>query len=227
MAGPAALQARSLYRFYRVGDDETLALQGVSLTIEEGGTVAITGPSGSGKSTLMACLAGLDEPDGGAVHLAGKRLSHRPERQRAAARAAGIGVMWQNDNLVRHLTVTDNIRLAQLLARGIPRTRSTPAQLLHAVGLGNRGHARPTQLSGGEAARAALAVAVANAPAVLLADEPTGELDEGTESLVLHVLREQALRGCAIVLASHSAAVAAVADRVLRLVQGRLVTEAA
>jgi putative ABC transport system ATP-binding protein len=225
MAGPAALQARSLYRFYRVGDDETLALQGVSLTVEEGETVAITGPSGSGKSTLMACLAGLDEPDGGAVHLAGKRLSHRPERQRAAARAAGIGVMWQNDNLVRHLTVTDNIRLAQLLARGIPRARSTPAQLLHAVGLGNRGHARPTQLSGGEAARAALAVAVANAPAVLLADEPTGELDEGTESLVLQVLRAQALRGCAIVLASHSAAVAAVADRVLRLDQGRLVTE--
>lgn len=220
-----ALEARSLYRFYRAGDEETLALRGVSLTVQAGEFVVVTGPSGSGKSTLLACLSGLDEPDGGAVFLSGQRLSHRSERERTKARGRGIGVLLQSNNLVPHLTITDNIRLAQRLGAG--PSPQPPAHLLASVGLSGRRQARPAQLSGGEGARAGLAVAVANAPRVLVADEPTGELDAGTEALVLELMGNQATSGCAVVVASHSPAVAAVADRVVRLEDGRIVQEKA
>jgi putative ABC transport system ATP-binding protein len=225
MTSSAALEARDLYRFYRAGDEETLALRGVSLTVEAGEFVAVTGPSGSGKSTLLACLSGLDEPDGGAVFLSGQRLSHRSERERTKARGRGVGVLLQSNNLVPHLTITDNIRLAQRFGGG-PGSLP-PAQLLASVGLSGRSHARPAQLSGGEGVRAGLAVAVANAPRVLVADEPTGELDAGTEALVLELVREQATSGCAVVVVSHSPAVAAVADRVVRLADGTIVHEQA
>jgi putative ABC transport system ATP-binding protein len=225
MTSSAALEARDLYRFYRAGDEETLALRGVSLTVEAGEFVAVTGPSGSGKSTLLACLSGLDEPDGGAVFLSGQRLSHRSERERTKARGRGVGVLLQSNNLVPHLTITDNIRLAQRFGGG-PGSLP-PAQLLASVGLSGRRHARPAQLSGGEGVRAGLAVAVANAPRVLVADEPTGELDAGTEALVLELVREQATSGCAVVVVSHSPAVAAVADRVVRLADGTIVHEQA
>src|SRR3954471_20042965 len=112
------LQAESLYRFFHAGDDETLALQGVSLAVEAGEMVAITGPSGSRKSTLLSCLAGLDEPDGGMVRIAGERLSRRPEEDRARVRADGIGVLYQQANLVGHLSVRDNVALARRLGAG-------------------------------------------------------------------------------------------------------------
>jgi len=219
------LEARGLYRFYRAGDEETLALRGTSLTVEAGEFVAVTGPSGSGKSTLLACLSGLDEPDGGAVFLSGQRLSHRSERDRAKARGRHVGVLLQSNNLVSHLTIADNIRLAQRLVGG--PSPVTPAELLDSVGLAGRRTARPAQLSGGEGARAGLAVAVANAPRVLLADEPTGELDVGTETLVLELVRARAASGCAVVVASHSPAVAAAADRVVRLEDGQIVDRTA
>src|SRR5947208_6644930 len=100
---PIAVEATDLYRFYHVGDDETLALRGVSLQVNSGEIVAVTVPSGSGKSTLLACLAGLDEPDGGTVHVAGERLSRRPEEERAAVRARSIGLLFQQENLIGHL----------------------------------------------------------------------------------------------------------------------------
>nr|WP_235916795.1 ABC transporter ATP-binding protein [Spelaeibacter cavernicola] len=221
MSAPA-LAARELYRFYRAGDEETLALRGTSLTVDLGEIVAVTGPSGSGKSTLLACLAGVDEPDGGTVYLHGARLSHRSEQARAAARASGIGVLFQSNNLLAHLNVLDNVRLAQRLARQRAHTR--PLQVLDSVGLDSRARARPAQLSGGESARAGLAVALANSPQVLLADEPTGELDEQTEAIVLGLLRAAAERGCAVLVASHSPAVAAAADRIVRLEDGRVMT---
>lgn len=215
-----ALQADRLYRFYRAGDEETLALQGVSLTLTGGEVVAVAGPSGSGKSTLLGCLAGLDDPSGGSVTVQGRRLSHRPERERAALRADHIGVLLQQGNLVRHLTVEGNIHLAQ--GASIRRDRPASRELLESVGLWERARSHPRQLSGGEQARAGLAVALANAPAVLLADEPTGELDGGTETRVLDLLRSVADRGTAVLIVTHSQAGAAMADRVITLQDGRI-----
>jgi putative ABC transport system ATP-binding protein len=219
-ATPPALEARSLYRFYRAGDEETLALQGVSLSLEPGEFVAVTGPSGSGKSTLLACLAGMDTPDGGSVRVAGLRISHRPEPERARIRARHIGMLFQNSNLLDHLTVTQNVALVGSLA-GRARRADRP-DVLGLLGLSERAAAYPGQLSGGELARAGLAVALANAPAALLADEPTGELDSVTESRVLSLLADAADRGTAIIVASHSPAVADAAARVVRLDDGRV-----
>jgi putative ABC transport system ATP-binding protein len=112
----AALEAQELYRFFHAGDDETLALRGVSLTVDAGEVVAVTGPSGSGKSTLLGCLAGLDEPDGGTVRLRGERISRRPEEERARLRSRAIGVLYQQANLIGHLSVRHNVELARGLA---------------------------------------------------------------------------------------------------------------
>ncbi|MEV8529376.1 ABC transporter ATP-binding protein [Streptomyces sp. NPDC052000] len=213
------LTARELYRFYRAGEEETLALRGVSLKVRRGETVAVVGPSGSGKSTLLSCLAGLDEPSGGEVCVHGVRISHRPETERARLRARHIGVLLQARNLLPHLSVRDNILLAQ---RASGRRAAVPwRELLGQVGLSARARALPRQLSGGEVARAGLAVAVANAPAVLLADEPTGELDGGTEQLVLAMLRDRAADGCAVLIVTHSAEAVRIADRVITLTDGR------
>jgi putative ABC transport system ATP-binding protein len=217
------VQALDLYRFYRAGDEETLALRGVSLAVGAGEMVAVSGPSGSGKSTLLAILAGLDEPDGGRVLLAGERMSHRPEAERTLIRRRLVGVLRQSGNLVEHLDLGSNIALVQDL-RGRRTLRRTVGELLALVGLGHRAGALPGTLSGGELARAGLAVALAADPAVLVADEPTGELDLGTERRVLGLVRRVASEGTAIVVASHSAEVAAAADRVLHLADGRWTT---
>ncbi len=217
----ALLEADSLYRFYHAGDDETLALQGVSLRVDAGEVVAVTGPSGSGKSTLLGCLAGLDEPDGGMVTIDGSRLSRRPEHERAALRAAKLGMLFQHANLVGHLSVLDNIRLAQRLGDA-DTGDEWRAKLLERCAIGARAHARPSQLSGGELARAGLAVALANDPPVLLADEPTGELDDVTALRVLALLRDRADAGTAVLIVTHNPDVAAAADREIRLLDGRI-----
>ncbi|MEU0966053.1 ATP-binding cassette domain-containing protein [Streptomyces sp. NPDC005917] len=219
MTDETVLTARELYRFYRAGEEETLALRGVSLRVRRGETLAVVGPSGSGKSTLLACLAGLDEPSGGDVHVRDVRISHRPETERARLRARHIGVLLQSRNLLPHLTVRDNIRLAQRAAAGRPAVAAH--ELLGQVGLAGRTQALPRQLSGGELARAGLAVALANSPDVLLADEPTGELDSETEQMVLTLLRDQAARGCAVLIVTHSAAAVRAADRVVGLADGK------
>ncbi len=215
-----ALRARTLYRFFRAGEEETLALRGVSLTLEPGELVAVTGPSGSGKSTLLSCLAGIDEPDGGAVLVAGERISHRPEPVRARLRARHIGLLFQSANLFEHLTVRRNIGLARQLAG--TRGGDGIGPLLDSVGLSRRADAYPAQLSGGESVRAGLALALANDPAVLLADEPTGELDSATEEQILDLLTGRARDGMAVLVASHSPAVSAAADRVIRLSDGEV-----
>jgi len=220
MSAAPALEARSLYRFFRAGDEETLALQGISLILQPGEYVAVTGPSGSGKSTLLSCLAGTDEPDGGTVRVAGQRISHQPEVVRARMRAQRVGLVFQSANLFAHLTLQQNVRLAQSLARRSGRT-SVP-ELLDSLGIGARARATPQQLSGGELARAGLAVALANDPVILLADEPTGELDSGTERQVLDLLAARTRDGVAVLIASHSPAVARAADRVVALADGRI-----
>jgi putative ABC transport system ATP-binding protein len=237
-SGPL-IDGRELYRFYHTGDDETFALRGVSISVHAGEIVAVAGPSGSGKSTLLACLAGLDEPDGGHVLVAGRRISRQDEATRARLRARWIGMLLQSGNLVEHLTVAQNIQAAQALAprrperglrspgrrepdAGADRGRPGAHALLADVGLAERASARPSTLSGGEAARAGLAVAMANDPPVLLADEPTGEIDRHAEARVLDLLRGRADRGQAVLVVTHSESVAAAADRVVRMVDGRM-----
>jgi putative ABC transport system ATP-binding protein len=217
----AVLEAYSLYRFFHAGEDETLALQGVSLALEPGDLVAVTGPSGSGKSTLLACLAGLDEPDGGSVIVDGTRLSRRPEEERARIRGARIGMLFQQANLVGHLSVADNLALAQRIGDGTARAEWL-GQVLERCGIDHRAAARPSQLSGGELARAGVAVALANDPPVILADEPTGELDSLTADRILSLLRDRADAGSAVLIVTHSPEVAATADREIRLLDGRI-----
>jgi putative ABC transport system ATP-binding protein len=217
---PSALEAMELYRFYHAGDEETLALRGVSLRVDAGEMIAVTGPSGSGKSTLIACLAGLDEPDGGMVRVEDQPMSRRPEVERARLRARRLGVLFQSSNLVEHLTVTQNVLVAQQLAGRANRARV--ASLLESMRLTGRAHARPSQLSGGETARAGLAVALANDPAVVLADEPTGELDSVNEGLVVDLLTDLVRTGSAVVVVTHNDAVAARADRIVALEDGRV-----
>jgi putative ABC transport system ATP-binding protein len=217
----ALLEADRLHRFYHAGDDETLALQGVSLAVDAGEVVAVTGPSGSGKTTLLNCLAGLDEPDGGTVRIGGERLSRLPEEERTRMRGEQIGILYQQFNLVGHLSVADNVAMVQRLGGGVTDA-AWRERLLERCGIAHRSHARPGQLSGGELARAGLAVALANNPPVVLADEPTGELDEVTAARVLDLLRESADAGAAVVLVTHAPAVAAAADREIRMRDGKV-----
>ncbi len=214
------LEAVDLYRFYHAGEEETLALRGVSMRLDAGEMVAVMGPSGSGKTTLLACLAGLDEPDGGHVELMGQRLTRRPEPEQAALRAAHIGILLQSGNLFDHLSVADNVRVQMRLAHNSDEKRLD--NLLASVGLTGRRHALPTQLSGGEAARAGLAVALAASPPVLLADEPTGEVDAETEGEILRLFAQRSRDGGATLVVTHSEALAANADRIMRLRDGRI-----
>ena len=215
------LEARDLYRFYHAGDEETFALRGVTFDVHPGEMVAVVGPSGSGKSTLLACLAGLDEPDGGSVTIGGCRITRRSERERAALRARWIGVLLQSGNLIEHLSVAQNIDLVRGLAAGSSGRSSE--EILSATGLSDRAGARPSTLSGGEAARAGLAIALANDPAVLLADEPTAEVDAGNEEILLELLRLRARSGGTVLVVTHSDRVATTADRVMTIEDGRIV----
>jgi putative ABC transport system ATP-binding protein len=218
-----AIAALELYRFYHVGDDETLALRGVSMEVKAGEIVAVAGPSGSGKSTLLACLAGLDEPDGGFVYIKGERLTRRDERARTAMRARLIGILLQSGNLFDHLTVEQNVRLKMRLAGQNDGARVR--EVLEYVGIAERRHAYPHQLSGGEASRAGLAVALAPRPPILLADEPSGEVDSVTEERILALFDEHRKNGGAILIVSHSEAIARRADRIVRLQDGKVVDE--
>lgn len=217
-AAPAAIEATDLYRFYHAGDEEVLALRGVSLVVPRGQVVAVAGPSGSGKSTLLAVLAGLDDPDGGTVRVLGERISRRPQRDRSRLRRDRVGILQQTTNLLPHLSVGDNVRLA----RSLPgrRAASSTSTALQRAAIEHRTDSLPSQLSGGETARAGLAVAIANDPAVVLADEPTAELDTGNEQRLLQLLRELAQAGTSVVVATHSPAVLTWADVVVRLVDG-------
>jgi putative ABC transport system ATP-binding protein len=215
------LEARDLYRFFHADDEETLALRGVSLRVDAGEMVAVAGPSGSGKSTLLACLAGTDEPSGGEVRIFGERITRRPEPQRAAIRARTIGLLLQSDNLIEHLSVEGNVLLSMRLAGKEDKQRLSA--LLDALGLIDHRHAYPEQLSGGEAARAGLAVALAAAPKILLADEPTGEVDAVTEGWVLDLMEKHCRDGGAVIVATHSTALANRARRVVRLADGKVI----
>jgi putative ABC transport system ATP-binding protein len=216
-----ALEATELYRFFHAGDEEVVALRGVVLTLNTGEFTALRGPSGSGKSTLLACLAGLDEPDGGVVSVLGERMTRRPEPERARLRARHFGMLMQSGNLFEHLTVRANVRL-QMEISGHGRPEEIDG-LLDSLGLGGLAGVLPAHLSGGEAARAGLAVALAAKPSILLCDEPTAEVDAGTEQLVIDRLIENCTSGAAVLVVTHSPALAARADRMIDIRDGGIV----
>jgi putative ABC transport system ATP-binding protein len=215
------LETTELYRFFHAGDDEVVALRGVTITLNPGEFTVLRGPSGSGKSTLLACLAGLDEPDGGVVSVLGERMTRRPEPERARLRARHFGMLMQSGNLFEHLTVRANVRL-QMQISGHGRPEEIDG-LLDSLGLGGLAGVLPAHLSGGEAARAGLAVALAAKPSILLCDEPTAEVDAGTEQLVIDRLIENCTSGAAVLVVTHSPALAARADRMIDIRDGGIV----
>jgi putative ABC transport system ATP-binding protein len=212
------VEAKGLHRFYRRGDEEIPALRDVWLTVKAGEVVAIVGPSGSGKTTLLSLLAGLDNPDGGSVWIAGERFSHRSPADQARRRANQIGILTQSSGLIEHLTVAGNVRLAG----SFRRQRSDPHPLLEELGIAHRARAWPSTLSGGETARANLAVALIGEPLVLLADEPTAEVSRHEETNILALLRRVRPEGGATIIVTHSAAVAGAADRTVHMTDGKL-----
>ncbi|ROR34145.1 ABC transporter ATP-binding protein [Inmirania thermothiophila] len=221
----AALEAEGLVKRYPDAGALRTVLDRVSLRLEPGETVAVTGPSGSGKSTLLHLLAGLETPDGGTVRLLGQDLAGLGEAARSRLRRRHVGFVHQFFHLLPTLTVEENVRLPlELDGVDAGRARRRARALLAAVGLAARAGDFPEQLSGGEQQRVAIARALAPHPAVVLADEPTGNLDPAAAAGVLDLL-EAAVRehGAALVLVTHSAEAAARAGRVLALRGGRLV----
>ena len=214
------LEATGLHRFFRRGGEEVAALRDVSLTLFAGEIVAVVGPSGSGKSTLLNMLAGLDDPDGGSVRVAAHQLSHESPDAQARLRGELIGVLTQTSGLVEHLDLLENLRLAASF-RATASPSSELRALLEDVELGKHAHARPSTLSGGETARANLAVALVGGPRLLLADEPTAEVSTAEETALLHLLRALQPVDGATLLVTHSPGVARAADRVIHLVDGR------
>ncbi len=223
-ANAVVIRAVDLVKTYRMGEMEVQALNGASLEIRRGEVVAITGPSGSGKSTLMNCLGCLDRPTSGEYYLDGELVSSLNDDQLATVRNRKIGFVFQSFNLLSRTTALANVELPLRYA-GVTQGRTDRArQALVAVGLANRIHHRPTELSGGQQQRVAIARALVNDPAMLLADEPTGNLDShsGKEimDLILTLNKE---RGTTVILVTHDPSIAAQAQRTIHIKDGKVV----
>ena len=229
MNGDALVRFRHVVRVYRIADTGVVALGGVDFTVGEGEFLAIVGPSGSGKSTILNLIGGLDRATAGDVLVQGRDLGRLDEDELTEYRRDRVGFVWQGTarNLVPYLTVVENVRLPSTASgTRMPAQRHTALELLEVVGLAHRAKHRPGQLSGGEQQRVAVAVALANVPKILLADEPTAELDSGSAARVLDAFRSVNEEfGVTIVMATHDLAAAGRAGRRLRLRDGQLVTE--
>lgn len=221
VGAPAALvRARDLFKIYREGTVETVALRGANLELKRGQVTSLVGPSGSGKSTLISILAGVALPSAGQVIFDGEDITRLAEAQRARLRARRIGIVLQSGNLIPFLTALENVKLAIRLAGG-RRAGRRARELLGELGLGNRLHHPPRRLSGGEVQRVSIAAALANQPDLLLADEVTGELDSETADHVMRVILETGQqRGLTVLLVTHNADIAALAAHRLRLLDG-------
>ena len=219
----AAIQLADVIRVFREADVETIALRGIDLEVDPGEFVAIMGRSGSGKSTLLQLLAGSDRPTAGRVVVDGIDLSRADEAQRVSLGGAHVGIVFQSQNLVPFLDLDENVQLASELA-GRPVDQAAGRGILKRVGLEGRERHRPTQLSGGEQQRAALATILATRAPIVLADEITGELDSANAAALLDLLAEiHAQEEVTLVLATHDPDVADRADRVVHLRDGRVV----
>src|SRR3954462_5294671 len=223
----AVLETTGLSKVHGEGAAAVTALADVDLAVAHGEFVAVTGPSGCGKSTLLNLLGGLDRPTSGEVHVHGEALAGASEARRARLRRTEVGFVFQFFNLIANLTVADNVELPALLA-GVParEARRRAGELLERLGLEETARRVPGDLSGGQQQRVAIARALINRPSVLLADEPTGNLDSAAAREVVSVLRERSQEGQAIILVTHDMRVASAARRVIRMRDGAVVGEA-
>lgn len=221
------IRAVDLCRYYKLGSQEVRAVDHVSLEVERGDFIAVTGPSGSGKSTLLNLLAGLDTPTSGLVEVDGRRLDQMSRRELAAYRARAVGFIFQSFNLLYHHTALRNVEMALYFADTPRRARrDLAASTLERLGLGDRLKHRPFDLSGGEQQRVAIARALVKSPEVLFADEPTGNLDRGNSQAIMKILDELNRTGITIVMVTHDSVTArATARRVLRMNYGRIEEE--
>ena len=221
------IELQQLTKRHRAGDIETTALDAIDLRIEAGEYVAVTGPSGCGKSTLLGLLGLLDRPSSGRYRLQGADVADLSERELAALRRGRIGFVFQSFNLVDEMTVHDNVQLAlRYGGQSAKAQRARVAEVLGRLGLAHRARHHPSQLSGGQQQRVAIARAIAARPALLLADEPTGNLDSAHGQDVMRLLRELNDEGTTLVMVTHSAEHAALASRTVRLLDGRLLVDA-
>lgn len=221
------LEAKEVTKIYRSNSTEVQALRGIDLKVRPGELVAVMGPSGCGKSTLLHILGGLDNPTSGEVYLNGKQIDQLNEGQRAVLRRKTVGFVFQAFNLIGNLSVLDNVELPALVA-GYSGTqaRSRRESLLNTLGINDKEANIPAQLSGGEMQRAALARALINQPLILLADEPTGNLDSKSTMEVLRLLRLTHEQGQTILVVTHDPNVASIAQRVVFMKDGRITHEA-
>jgi putative ABC transport system ATP-binding protein len=220
---PAVIELKNLTKTYHLGDEELHALDNIDCTIQAGEFVAITGPSGSGKSTLANIIGGLDRPTSGTVIVDGQDLSHVRDRALSDYRNRHIGFVFQSFNLQGTQTALENVMLPLVFARIKSKDRKTRAkECLEAVGLADRLNHRPGQLSGGQRQRVAIARALAVKPSIILADEPTGNLDSARGEEIMKLLKDLNKQGITLIVITHDMSIAKQADRIIQIKDGKM-----
>ena len=217
------LVATDVVKTYRTGAETVEALRGVSLSVERGEFIAVMGPSGSGKTTLLNCLSGLDDIDSGEVWIEGRDLHEMSDAKRTRHRAQEMGFIFQAYNLIPVFTAVENVELPLLMAGASPsEARRRSEETLERVGLGDRKNHRPNELSGGEQQRVTIARALAGRPAIVWADEPTGNLDSETAGTIMELLRDLNDDGLSLVLVTHDPTIGDSAKRLITMRDGRI-----
>ena len=220
------LKLKGLSKTYQSNGTRVIALRGINMAVDSGEFVAVMGPSGCGKSTMLNLIAGLDTPTAGEIYLDDKRIDTLNETERAIVRRRHIGVVFQAFNLIGNLTVADNVELPALIAGfSMKQARSRREKLLEQLGIANKAGAVPANLSGGEQQRVAVARALVNAPQVLLADEPTGNLDTESSREVMALLSQYNVEGQTIVIVTHNHVVASCSSRIINIRDGLVANE--
>jgi putative ABC transport system ATP-binding protein len=220
------IQLENVKRSLPLGDQTIHILRGISFEARAGEWVAITGPSGSGKTTLLGLVGGIDQPNSGSVLIDGIQVRGLPESKLAQVRNEKLGIVFQNFNLIATMTALQNVEVPLYISANRHKARQMATEVLQMVGLSDRLHHLPSQLSGGQQQRVAIARALVNRPRILLADEPTGNLDSGTSEQVLDLIsRLQQQLGLTVIMVTHDPLIAARADRVLHMVDGQFVSD--